>query len=88
MQSARLVVRVIPRAKRDEISGRRGEALVVRVSAPPVEGAANLALVKLLSQRLRVRPADISIVAGATGREKVLRVSGISQEQADKLLEA
>jgi uncharacterized protein len=51
---------------------------VVRLTAPPVEGEANQALVRFLSRVLRVPPSSVSILRGATGREKVVRVEGLS----------
>ena len=85
-RAVQLKIRVIPRAKRDEIAERRGDAVVVRLQAPPVEGAANRALVKFLSKHLGVHGADISIVSGDKSRDKVVRVEGLSQEELDRLL--
>jgi uncharacterized protein (TIGR00251 family) len=84
--STRLRVRVIPRAKRSEIAGWRDDALVVRLTAPPVEGAANRLLVRFLAKELGLRPADIEIVGGETARDKVLRLDGLSpKELQDRL---
>jgi uncharacterized protein (TIGR00251 family) len=84
--AATLKVRVIPRARKDEIAGWRGEALVVRLTAPPVEGAANKLLVRFLAKRLGVRAGDIAITSGEKAREKVLRVEALSQEELDNRL--
>jgi uncharacterized protein (TIGR00251 family) len=73
----RLEVRVIPRAKRTEIAGRRGGALLVRLAAPPVDGAANEALRAFLAERLGVPQRQIAIVRGATSRDKTLAIEGI-----------
>jgi uncharacterized protein len=73
----RLEVRVIPRAKRTEIAGRRGSALLVRLAAPPVDGAANEALRAFLAERLGVPQRQIAIVRGATSRDKTLAIEGI-----------
>ena len=75
---ASLRVRVVPRASRDEVGGERAGALVVRLTAPPVEGAANVALARVLARRLGVPPSSVAIVRGATGRDKRLVVSGLS----------
>jgi len=79
--AATLKVRVIPRAKRNEIAGRREDALVVRLTAPPVEGAANKLLRRFLAERLEVRASDVAIAAGEKSRDKVLRIEGLSQEE-------
>jgi uncharacterized protein (TIGR00251 family) len=72
-----LRVRVQPRASRDALSGEREGALVVRLTAPPVEGAANEALARLLGKALGVAPSAVRVVRGATGRNKVVSVSGL-----------
>jgi hypothetical protein len=71
-----LRVRVSPRAARDEVAGERDGALVVRLTAPPVEGQANAALVRFLARRLGVAPSTVSVARGAKGRDKVLLVAG------------
>jgi uncharacterized protein (TIGR00251 family) len=71
-----LRVRVSARASRDEVAGERDGALVVRLTAPPVEGRANAALVRFLARRLGVAPSTVSVTQGAKGREKVLLVAG------------
>ena len=70
-------VRVAPRASREKITGVHDGALKVALTAPPVDGAANLALVKLLAKRLRVARSDVVIVRGESSRDKTVRVSGI-----------
>ena len=80
-------VRVVPRASRNGIVGVHGDALKVRVTAPPVEGRANEALIAFLAKRLGVRKSQVDIVAGATSRRKMIRVSGLSpQEVGERLL--
>ena len=73
-----LTVRVIPRASKTEISGRRDDAIVVRLAAPPVEGAANDALVEYLAHLFDRPTRDISIVSGLTSRNKRVRIDGLS----------
>ena len=75
----RITVRVIPRSKRNTIEWTSGE-LRVRLTAPPVDGAANDALIALLSERLGIPKRDISIVHGATSRQKIVEVSGMTPE--------
>ena len=74
-------VRVVPRASRDKIAGIHDGAVRIRLTAPPVEGAANEALVAFLSSVLRVPKLDIELVAGQTARNKVVSVSGLSPEE-------
>jgi len=79
--STRFEVRVIPRAPREEFGGTRGSALVVRVTAAPVDGAANEALVKMLSDTLGVPASDLAIISGHHSRDKTLRVVGLTASQ-------
>lgn len=76
-------VRVAPRASRSQVLGVHDGALKVSLTAPPVDGAANAALKKLLAKRLGVAKSAVTIVRGQTGRQKRLRVDGVS---ADALL--
>jgi uncharacterized protein len=71
-------VRVIPRARRDEIAGERGGRLLVRLTAPPVDGAANAALCRLVARRAGVPVRRVSIVRGQTARDKVVQVEGLT----------
>ena len=72
----RVGVHVQPRASRSEIVGIHGTALKVRLQAPPVEGAANEALVSLLAERLGVARRSVHVVAGATSRAKTVEIDG------------
>ncbi len=72
-----LRVHVVPRAARSEAAGLHGGALRVRLDAPPVEGAANAALIEFLAGRLGVPRRQVSIVGGLTSREKQVRVEGV-----------
>ena len=78
--SIRVPVHVQPRASRSEVVGTHGAALKVRVLAPPVDGAANDALVALLAERLGVPRRDVRIVQGATSREKVVEIDGTTAD--------
>lgn len=73
---AELRVRVMPRAARDGLGGVRQGALVVRLTAPPVEGAANAALARVLGKLLGVPPSAVDLARGSRGRDKVLRIVG------------
>jgi len=76
-----LNVRVIPRARKTECAGLRDDVLVVRVAAPPVEGAANDALVAFLSSALHVPRRAVRIVSGDRGRQKRVAIDGVTGEQ-------
>jgi uncharacterized protein (TIGR00251 family) len=81
-----ITVRVTPRASRDEVVGWRDDGvLLVRLTAPPVEGRANVALCRLIARALRVAPSRVSVVRGERSRDKVVRVEGFD---ADSLREA
>jgi uncharacterized protein (TIGR00251 family) len=82
----RLRLHVQPRASRSELAGRHGDAIKVRVTAPPRDGAANEALLRLLAVRLQVPLSALSLVAGGSGRSKVVAVEAISPEDASRRL--
>lgn len=73
---ARLAVRCQPRAAANEIAGLAGRALKVRITAPPVEGAANDACAALLAAALGVPRRQVRVVSGARRRDKVVEVQG------------
>ncbi len=79
-------VRVVPKAKKNEIAGLEGGVLKVRIAAPPVSGKANEALVKFLAQALGVRKRQVEIVRGQRARDKTIRVRGLSEKEARKRL--
>jgi uncharacterized protein YggU (UPF0235/DUF167 family) len=74
---ATLRVRVSPRASRDALGGEREGALVVRVTAAPVDGAANAALARLLARVLHVPASAVEVRHGGSGRDKLLHVTGL-----------
>ncbi len=79
----RINVRVIPRSSKNAIAWEEG-ALKVRLTAPPVDGAANEALLALLSERLGLPKRDIHIVHGATGRHKTIEITGMTAEALEQ----
>ena len=76
----RLTVRVIPRSSRNAIEWDQG-VLKARITAPPVDGAANDALIALLAERLGLPRRSISIVHGATGRQKIVEIAGMTEAE-------
>ena len=83
-----LAVRVIPRSPKSRIDGTRGDAVLVRLAAPPVDGAANEALIELLAREFHVTKRDVSIVAGHTSRDKRVEIAGLSEAGGSERLSA
>ncbi len=82
----RFTVRVQPRASRNEVAGSYGDGIKIRLTAPPVEGAANAALIAFLSRALDVSRSEIRITRGERSRSKVIEVIGIDSDHLqDKL---
>lgn len=78
---ALITIRVIPRAGQTKLAGRRGDAVLVRVAAAPVDEAANQELTAFLAQLFEVPRRSITIEAGQRSRDKRVRVSDLSDEQ-------
>ena len=76
----RLSLKVVPGSSRDEIVGWLGDALKVKVKAPPEKGRANEAVVALLAERLRIDASSISVVGGHSSPAKVVAVDGMSDD--------
>ena len=76
-----LNVRVIPRARKTECAGFRDDVFVIRVAAPPVEGAANDALIEYVASALHVPRRAVHIIGGDRGRRKRMAIDGVTQEQ-------
>jgi uncharacterized protein (TIGR00251 family) len=81
-----ITIRVIPRAGRSEIAGTRAGAFLVRLNAPPVDGAANAELIRVLAAVLDVPKRAITIVTGERSRNKRVRVAGLDVETAEARL--
>ncbi|MGD2217311.1 MAG: DUF167 family protein [Gemmatimonadales bacterium] len=79
-------VRAQPRASRTEVAGAHGEAIKIRLAAPPVEGAANAELVAFLAKQLGVSKSAVRVIKGKRGRDKVVQVEGISRADVQALL--
>jgi uncharacterized protein (TIGR00251 family) len=80
--ACRLKVKAVPGASRSEIVGRLGEALKVRVAAPPEGGKANREILELIAGRLGLPAADVTLVSGAASPAKVVALRGVTAEQA------
>lgn len=79
-------VRVVPRASKSEIIGLHEGVLKVRVASPPVDGAANTELIKLLAKQFNVSKSDIEIASGLASRIKQIRISGVESERIALIL--
>ncbi len=78
-------VRIQPRASKNEVVSREG-GVKIRLTAPPVDGAANEALVRFLADTLCVSKSQVEIVSGHTARDKVVKISGIDKTAAETIL--
>ena len=83
---ATLAVRVQPRASRNSISRLEDGTFKIRLTAPPVDGAANEALITFLSETFSVSKSSVEIISGQSARQKIIRINGISGEDVDRLL--
>ena len=82
----RLEVWAKPRAKKSRIVGVRGDAIEVSLAAPPVDGAANEELVRVLADALGVPKRAIAIMRGATSQKKLVEIAGVSADEARRRL--
>jgi uncharacterized protein len=73
-------VKLHPRAKKDGITGETGDALKLSLTAPPTDGRANQACIEFFSRLLKVPRSSITIASGAGGRNKVIRVTGVTAQ--------
>jgi uncharacterized protein (TIGR00251 family) len=85
--SARIAVRVQARARLDELVAIREGVLLVRVTAPALDGRANRGLCRLLAKRLGVAPSSVTIIRGQHSRDKLVQVEGVDQATLDDALE-
>lgn len=83
---ATLSLHVQPGAKKSECAGLHGEALKIRLAAPPVDGKANEALLRFLAQRLAIPRQQISLKSGQTSRQKVVEIESVTAERLVALL--
>jgi len=85
---ASFAVKVHPRARKNAVTGELGEALKISLTAPPAEGRANQALIEFLAELLQLPRASVTIAAGHSSRNKVVRVRGLTAAQAEERLRA
>lgn len=85
-ESILLKIRVVPRASRSEIVGEHDGALRLRIASPPVGGAANAEVIKLIAKTLGVAKSTIDIVSGQTSKTKQLRITGVAAAEVRRIL--
>ena len=83
---ATFAVRLHPRAKKNAITGTLGDALKISLTAPPIEGRANHACIEFLADLLKLPRSSITIAAGQTSRNKLIRISGVSAADIEACL--
>ncbi len=81
-----LLVKLQPRASRNEIGEPLGDELKIKVTAPPVDSAANLALIELLAETLGCARGQLELIRGRTSRHKTIMISGLNPEQVSARL--
>ena len=83
---ATFTVKVHPRARKNAITGEVGDAFKLALTAPPIEGRANEACIKFLAEVLGVPRSSVTIAAGETSRQKLIRVAGLSADEVRRRL--
>jgi len=81
-----ITVQVVPRAAKDAVQGLHGDALKIRLHAPPVDGKANEALISFLSEKFNIPKSNIALKSGLNQRRKIIAVNGISLAEIEKRL--
>jgi len=81
MPEALLKVHITPRGAKNEITGWRGDVLYIKVTAPPVEGTANAAVLDFLADVLGIRKSQVALVKGEKSREKMFRITGLTEDE-------
>ena len=84
--AVRFAVKVHPRAKKDAITGELGDALKLSLTAPPIDGRANEACVEFFANLLKVPRSSVTIASGQTGRNKVIRIAGLTADEVRERL--
>ena len=79
-------IRVVPRASRSQIVGEHDGALKIQLTSPPVDGAANAELIKLLAKTFGVSKSDVEIVAGETSKSKRIMIANLSQSRFEEMI--
>jgi uncharacterized protein (TIGR00251 family) len=86
MPSVRLEVYIQPRAAKTELAGMHGSSIKIRIAAPPVDNAANYALIEFIAERVGIAKRCVRLVSGATSRKKVLEIDDVSADRVSAAL--
>jgi uncharacterized protein (TIGR00251 family) len=84
--AVRITVRAQPRASRTEVAGAHGDAVRIRVAAPPVDGEANRELTKFIAKRVGVAASTVHVVSGDSGRNKIVEIESADAEHVRRAL--
>ena len=79
---SRLKLRIVPNAKRDEVTGEHGDAVKIKIAAPALDGKANEAVLEFLAEKLGIHRRDITLIAGAKSRDKLVEIAGLDATEA------
>ena len=79
---SRLKLRIVPNAKRDEVTGEHGDAVKIKIAAPALDGKANEAVLELLAEKLGIHRRDITLIAGEKSRDKLVEIAGLDATEA------
>lgn len=83
-----LTLHIQPGAKKTETAGLHGDALKIRLAAPPVDGKANEALIKFIAEALKLPKSAVNLKSGQTSRRKVLEVQGATTEAVARFIQS
>ncbi len=88
MPTVRLEVYIQPRAAKTELAGLHGESIKIRIAAPPVDNAANYALIEFIAERLGIAKRRVRVASGAASRKKILEIDDVSADRIAAALRA
>ena len=78
----RLKLRIVPNAKRNEVTGEHGDAVKIKVAAPALEGKANEALLEFIAEKLGLHRRNLTLIAGEKSRDKLIEIAGLDATEA------
>ena len=78
----RLKLRIVPNAKRNEVTGEHGDAVKIKVAAPAIDGKANEALLEFIAEKLGLHRRNFTFIAGEKSRDKLIEIAGLDATEA------